>query len=499
MKSSDHLLTHNGFAFPFNKCPILPLPRFQEGVLQQVHDGGRVSALFAMPQSTASHLLVAVISHDLEGLLAVLATEAAQHFPSLTPACPQVHLFEREIFEQMGIKPRNHPWLKPVRFPQTPGVKRKKNAVGVMDFYRLEGEQIHEVAVGPVHAGVIEPGHFRFQCQGELVHHLEISLGYQHRGIEEHLSGGPWPATLYQMEAAAGDTSIGHTLAYCQNMEALSGVRAPARAQAIRGLALELERLANHIGDLGALAGDVGFLPTATYCGAIRGDLLNMTAVVCGSRLGRGLLLPGGVAFDLDDRLIKTLLSRLKKAQQDVTSAVALLWDSSSVLSRFEGTGRITQAQAEEIGMVGPAVRASGVEQDVRHDHPTGIYQLFQVPMAVLTQGDVHSRAMVRWLEIQRSLAFCQDLLAHLPEGEVLMPLKNLASWHMAISLVEGWRGEICHVACSDAKGKVSRYKIVDPSFHNWFGLALALRGQAISDFPLCNKSFNLSYCGFDL
>ena len=228
-------------------------------------------------------------------------------FESVTDAVPQAHLFEREIAEQYGLRPDGHPWLKPVRFHHSYRVGRDawgREAgapilPGVVDFFTVAGTEIHEVAVGPVHAGVIEPGHFRFQCHGEHVFHLEIALGYQHRGIEGALVGGPTKRTIHYMETAAGDTTIGHTLAYAHLVEALSRSRVGARAQALRGIALELERLANHTGDLGALAGDVAYLPTASFCGRLRGDFLNMTAELCGSRFGRGFVRPGGVGFDL--------------------------------------------------------------------------------------------------------------------------------------------------------------------------------------------------------
>ena len=187
-----------------------------------------------------------------------------------------------------------------------------------MPYYQVEGDEVHEVAVGPVHAGIIEPGHFRFQCHGEEVFNLEISLGFQHRGIEQTLIGGPYPQTMYQIETIAGDTSIGHGQAYCMLIEALAGGRVPPHAEVVRGIALELERLANHTGDLGAIAGDVGYLPTASFCGRIRGDFLNMSAVICGSRFGRGAVRPGGVGFACGKSQADELLNRLEAARADL-------------------------------------------------------------------------------------------------------------------------------------------------------------------------------------
>jgi Ni,Fe-hydrogenase III large subunit len=346
---------------------------------------------------------------------------------------------------------------------------------------------------------VIEPGHFRFQCHGEVVFHLEISLGYQHRGVERRLVGGPDKRTLHYMETLAGDTTVGHATAYCQLVEALAGARVPARALSLRAIALELERIANHTGDLGALANDVGFLPTASYCGRLRGDFLNLTAAVCGNRFGRGLVRPGGVGFDVDGGRAEEMGARLDAAVSDVESAVGLLWSSASVLARFENTGQVDRGTAAALGLVGFAARASGLDRDVRRDHPSGLYRFAKVPVSRLESGDVFARAYVRWLEIRRSATFVREQLAALPRGATLAAPGALAPERVGVSLVEGWRGEICHVAITDPAGKLASYKVVDPSFHNWTGLAMALRDQQISDFPLCNKSFDLSYCGHDL
>jgi Ni,Fe-hydrogenase III large subunit len=501
----------NAQSIPLSRLAPAGFDEFCRAVTDSVSAGGWLSALFAKParaprrdgSGAGRFLLTAVVPLPGTGSLRIVSTEVGPAYPSLTPLCPAAHLFEREMAEQWSLRPQGHPWLKPIRScaagPAAAAGPARPGECGKDDFFRVEGEEVHEVAVGPVHAGVIEPGHFRFQCHGETVLNLEISLGYQHRGAEEGLCTGPDRRRIHLAETLSGDASVGHALAFCQAVEALAGCAVPARAQAIRAIALELERAANHVGDLGALAGDVGFLPTASWCGRIRGDILNMTALLCGSRFGRGLVVPGGTGFDLEKTLAGRLRELLASAARDARDACGLLWKTPSVIARFEGTGALAEETAREIGLVGPAARASGLDRDVRRDFPTGIFRFSHIPVSTWQTGDVFARAQVRWLEVQRSFAFIEEQARSLPSGDVRIPVGQAAANSIATSLVEGWRGEICHVAVTDGGGGFSRYKVVDPSFHNWFGLALAMRGGEISDFPLCNKSFNLSYCGHDL
>lgn len=505
----DILSVIPGEPVALDQIPRHTLADFHRIVLREVADGSRVVSFFGAESGRPGLLdLFLVLAHDEDNKLTVLASCIdGDSFPSLTPQCSQVHQFEREISEQFGVVPEGHPWLKPVRYQKSwrPGHdawdRSENDAIipGSGDFYRVEGDEIHEVAVGPVHAGVIEPGHFRFQCHGEQVFHLEIALGYQHRGIEKAMETQPAKRALHYAENLCGDTAIGHSTAYCQLVEILSGCKKTVRSQALRGIALELERLANHIGDLGALSGDVGFLPTASYCGRIRGDFLNMTAVLCGNRFGRGMLRPGGTYYDVDDARIADIQKRLDDGEKDAVSAIELLFDTPSVLARFEGTGVLPAAVCRELGIVGYAARAAGLERDARHDHPSGIYRFAQLPVSTWDSGDAFGRAFVRWLEIKRSITFVREQLQALPAGNVLAAGGALKPEHLAVSLIEGWRGELCHVALTDEQGRFKRYKVTDPSFHNWKGMAYALRNEQISDFPLCNKSFNLSYCGHDL
>lgn len=493
------MILGNAQPVPVSSIPEMDFAFFRDFLIGHVAKGARLNALFARPDGDGEYLLTAILAFDKAGELAAASARVWESYKALTPEIPQAHMFEREIAETYGVVPKGHLCLNPVRFIKHGRTGTDLPTIGVTDYYRIEGEQIHEVAVGPVHAGVIEPGHFRFQCNGEKVLNLEISHGYQHRGVESALLGALGKRTIPILETVAGDTTIGHATAGCMALEAIAGVTVPERAQAIRAVALEMERLANHAGDLGYLAQDIGYLPTSAFCGRLRGDFLNLTQRICGNRFGRGLMRLGGVGFDIGDGFAEDLALRLEKAGEELKGAVGLLWGKPSVLSRIENTGVVSHADCKALGLTGPPARACGEKIDVRANFPAGAYSKINTPIASWNTGDVFARAKIRWLEAESSVKIAVSLLRSLPAGQTLVQPPPLRPDMFAVALVEGWRGEIAHAVTTGPDGAILHYKIVDPSFHNWEGLAIAMRGAEISDFPLCNKSFNLSYCGFDL
>jgi len=495
-------LTSNGQAVALTEIPLLPMDDFRQEIVGACAARARLSALAVLPVAGGRHLL-ALLSFDQYHRLGFLRTAvpADGHYPALTPALPQAQSFERELWEEHGIVPEGHPWCKPLRRHAELEGSSGLSSVGSdpYPFFRVEGPGIHEVAVGPVHAGIIEPGHFRFQCQGETILHLEIQLGYQHRAVEALLMRSSPTRRLAITETIAGDTSVAHATAYCMVLEALSGVTPPPLADEIRGIGLELERLANHVGDLGALCNDVGYLPGASWFGRLRGDFLNMSLEICGSRFGRGLLIPGGVRSYMPGHRREALLRRLQIAETDLCHIAEVTFQSPAVVSRFEGTGVVSQALAETLGLVGVAARASGCDRDVRRDHPFGVFGKLGLQTEKASSGGVMARAEIRRRESEASIQIVRQRVNALSDGLIRTPLGPSRSHSVAVALVEGWRGEVAHMAATDGNGQWVLYKIVDPSFHNWPGLAMAMRGGQISDFPLCNKSFNLSYAGHDL
>ncbi len=498
-------INNNSLPADVNEIPVIKYEVFYDNVIAFLKDEGKHCVGYYGVESDSNLKLYCCIADDNKKSVALFAHELKKGqlvLKSLTPVCTQLHIFEREIHENFGVEFTGHPWLKPVRYPHN-----RKAKAEIMDnypFYNIESEELHEVGVGPIHAGIIEPGHFRFICNGEKVLHLEIQLGYQHRGIEElFVTKNNALQRCILSESIAGDTAVGHALAHSQLIESLGGIEINETLQIERCVALELERLAVHIGDTAALCGDVAYQLGQVVCEALRTTIINAMQLWCGNRFGKGLIRPGGSNYPLSKDVVNEMLRVLEDTGRRYKEITDCIYSLSSVLSRFEDIGMLTKRQGLTIGAVGLAARTCGILRDIRITHPFQYYKNYPVQQVVLETGDVLARGMQRNLEVRESIKIIKNLIEIWlgKKSDVLNPVYDykLKPNGFAISMVEGWRGEICHMAITDKNGNICHYKVKDPSMHNWMALALAVRNQEISDFPICNKSFNLSYCGHDL
>lgn len=428
--------------------------------------------------------------------------------PSLAPFCYPASRFEREIQDLFGVRIAGHPDPRPlVRhgfWPDDDYPLRKDARPRTFSddgrpfpFTEVGGEGVYEIPVGPVHAGVIEPGHFRFSVMGETIIDMKSRLYFTHKGTEKLFEGRAPAAGVELAERISGDTSVGHALAYCRAIEAAAGVEAPPRAELLRVVLLELERIYNHVGDFGAIVGDTGFAVAQAHCLRIRERLLRFNKQLTGSRLLRGALVAGGLAHDIPVHL--PFADKLDAVVADFDEIVSLALANTLVRDRLERTGTLTTALAREHGVLGYVARAAGVDVDARRDHASPAYERLGFRVVMETAGDVRARAMVRVGEVRESARLIREAIASLPGGPVAARIGRLEPWVPAIGIVEGWRGRIVHWVMAAADGSLHRVKIVDPSFFNWPALSYALMGNIVPDFPLCNKSFNQSYSGNDL
>ena len=420
--------------------------------------------------------------------------------PSLSARNHNFEKFEREIHENFGLNYSDHPWLKPNRYAHN----RYDKSISIKDypFFESESEELHEVGVGPIHAGVIEPGHFRFICNGEQIMHLEIQLGYQHRGIEQlFLQKNKLLEKATLSENIAGDTTVGHATCFANLWESLCGHETEDSLNFARTLALELERIAIHTGDLAAICADIAYqLGNAVY-GRLRTPIINFLQEWGGNRLAKGLIRPGKINYPFSVELGNRLLEVFREYEPDFNEMSEEFFSLPSALSRMERTGTVSYENVLEIGAVGMAAKMSGLKRDIRSSHPFNLYgKTFRHEPVMKQAGDVFSRVLIRKEEILQSIEYSKTLLQNIPEFKYQAD-QEFKPGHekFAISLVEGWRGEICHCVLTGKNGELTAYKIKDPSHHNWMVLAQAVRNNEISDFPVCNKSFNLSYCGHDL
>jgi Ni,Fe-hydrogenase III large subunit/Ni,Fe-hydrogenase III component G len=467
---------------------------------RSTEDGFRLSYVFALPERRWA-------------TIETIVDAGACSFPSVTPHVVAAHWYEREVQDMFGLDPVGHPdprrlvmhddWpdgVYPLRKDFDPSVPVPRVEREPHRFHDLHGEGIVEIPVGPYHAGVIEPGHFRFAAVGEVILHLETRLFYTHRGIEKLAEGKSAAHVLQLAERICGACSLSHAVAYCQAVEAVAGVEPPRRAAAIRTLFLELERLYNHIGDLGNICAGIGFAVGASYGAKLKDDLQRLNERLTGNRFLRGVCRLGGVRRDLSAEHLRDLEATLTRASHEFGDFIALVLGSETAVERLATTGCLSKETAQALGAVGVTARASGLDLDCRRDHPHAFYgQLPEpTPVPVRDEGDVKARALVRMDEVLVSFTLIRQVVSMLPAGPLADELGPLPANRSAFSATESPRGENLHWVRTGPDGTIDRYRIRSASYPNWPAVAAAVPGNMVPDFPLINKSFELCYACLD-
>jgi Ni,Fe-hydrogenase III large subunit/Ni,Fe-hydrogenase III component G len=431
-------------------------------------------------------------------------------FPSLAAELPAVNWQEREIQDWFGLEAAGHPnprrvalhdnWpdVHPLRkdFPLDTVLAPFE---GERHVYRpAHGEGVFHIPVGPVHAGIIEPGHFDFAVAGEPILYLQLRMFYTHKGTEKLFENLPIHRAVFLAESISGDSAFSHGTAFCEAVERSAEIQVPARAQWMRVILLELERIANHIADVGAIANDVGFVIANAHAGRIREMVLGLNEILTGSRVLRGMTAIGGVRRDWQPAQVEAIESTLALVEHEFGDLVAILRSSNSTRHRLQRTGILRPEKASKLGVVGVAGRASGVDLDIRRDHPYEAYGHLSFKVPVYQAGDVRHRVLVRIDEVAESIQIIRAAVRGLPDGPHRAPAQPIPPGRCALSAVEGWRGEIVHWVRTGEGNCLERCKVKDPSLNNWPAIVEAVEGNIVADFPVINKSFNLSYSGTD-
>ncbi len=455
------------------------------------------------------HVYALDARHGFIVLRAPVASDRPE-FPSLTTAVHGVNWQEREIQDLFGLKLLGHPnprrcalhddWpdVHPLRKEFDLRTKLPEFQGPRHNFREVQGEGVFQVPVGPVHAGIIEPGHFLFSVAGEPVLYLQLRLAYVHKGTEKLFEHVPVAHGVRLAESISGDSCFAHATAFCHAVERAGDLVPPPRARALRTLGLELERLHNHLGDIGAICTDVAFVTAHMQALRLKERVLRANEALSGSRFLRGLACVGGVRFDFDADQCALLAKLVAGLRSEFTSLVEVIRGSSSTRDRLETTGVLTPEVARDLGIVGLAGRASGIDRDLRRDFPHAFYDEVRFEVPVLTAGDVQSRLAVRREEVFQSLAILEQVLARMPAGPVHTAPGEIPAGRTGLGFVEGWRGEIFHWIRTAPGNRLARCKVKDPSLQNWPALSEAILGNIVPDFPVINKSFNLSYSGTD-
>lgn len=459
--------------------------------------GGELATLILSPKDGTAELMLTPIENN--------------KFPSFSTRHAQFHWFERALFDFFGIVPEGHPRFKhlllheqyaqdffPLRKIDLPA-DFKNHLARRYEYLEVKGEGVYELPVGPIHAGVIEPGHFRFSCFGETIVNLEIRLGWVHRGVEKRLTEVPWQKAHFVAEAAASDTALANAFAHAIAIESILDLEITERAQYLRTIALEIERLAVHIIDVGGIGTDIGLLGISSAMGRLRGKALGLADLLSGSRFLRGFIFPGGVR-PVSERKLSEIKAEVIALRKDLTPVIQILSDNQMATERMKDIGKLSNSLAHEFGVVGIIGKACGIDCDTRQQFKQGKYPELAPPATIVSGGDILARTAVRIGEIWSSIETIAKLVDTCPHGEekVAVPEKLPAN-ATGLGIVEATRGELIHLIFTDEDGKISRYAIKDPSFDNWTAISIAIRDNLIADFPLCNKSMALSYSGNDL
>ncbi|CAB3769002.1 hydrogenase large subunit [Paraburkholderia solisilvae] len=478
--------------------------------------GGRLISLWGAEDVAGTFSICAAYALE-DGLLwlrlpaAADATRDGYGYPDLSVFFACASRMQRAVFDLLGVRAigaaDTRPWLNHGNWPadyfplrkQSSGHEHFESCEADYPFVQVAGDGVHEIAVGPIHAGIIEPGHFRFSVVGEKVLRLEERLGYAHRGVERLFEETPLLAGHRVAGRIAGDTSVAFSWAYCMALENALGVAVPRRAQWLRGLLLERERVANHLGDLGALGNDAGFAIGLAQFSRLKEDWLRFNRGIFGHRYLMDRIVPGGVAHDIARDAIGAVRDQCRRIEAEVRVMQRIYDEQSGLQDRFAGTGRLTAKVAGHFSVCGLAGRASGITADVRVDHPYAPYDEVRAQIVSDARGDVAARVAVRFNEVYESLRLIEALLSRLPEGELLEPVDTDVPPSRGVGWIEGWRGEVFVALETGGNGTIRRCHCHDPSWQNWPALEHAIVGNIVPDFPLINKSFNLNYAGHDL
>lgn len=456
----------------------------------------RVYAAWLLPQA------VLVLEHTISNI-------TNPSYPGLNAFFPAALRMERATYDLLGIcaeEPDSRPWLRHGGWPEDFFPLRRDVSADQSDplesepypFVTVEGDGVHEIAVGPVHAGIIEPGHFRFSVVGEKVLRLEERLGYTHKGVAKRFESLPQQEGHRLAARLSGDSAVAFSWAYCAALESATNTACPPRALWLRALALEHERIANHLGDLGALGNDAGFAFGLTHFSRCKEDLLRANAHAFGARYLMDYVLPGGVALDLRGESSGLLMTQYALLEERVATLRSIYAEHAGIQDRFRESGRLPHDLAGKLGALGLVARASGIHSDLRVDHPWPPYDTLSPCLVTQSQGDVAARVEVRFDEVMESLRLCRRLLQDLPEGPLQTSFTSAPPGSLGIGLVEGWRGPVMVALEAGNAGGIRRCHAHDPSWQNWPLLEYAILGNIVPDFPLINKSFNLSYSGQD-